>query len=142
MVILKFNKLKVIGFGVLAITLSACSTSQKQNETSGQNSDQNQPSETSNAIDEVNSVVIAYSDSGFAPASINAKVGQEVVFKNNSTKELQVNSAPHPAHTLYQELNIGEISEGESKSTTFAKAGSYKYHNHLNASEYGSIVVE
>lgn len=133
----------VVGFvGVLAIMLSACSANQNQSVPSGQNPDQNQTSATSNATDEENSVVIVYSDSGFAPASLNAKVGQKVVFKNTSTKAVQVNSAPHPAHTLYPELNVGVVNAGESKSTTFAKAGSYKYHNHLNASENGSIVVE
>jgi len=140
---LKLNKLKVIGLaGVMALLLAACSTSQKQNTTSGQNSDQNQPTEASTATDEINSVVIIYSDSGFAPASINVKVGQSVVFKNTSSKAVRVNSAPHPSHTLYPELNLGSINAGESKSVTVTNTGTKKYHNHLNPSENGSIVVQ
>ena len=140
---MKFNKLKVIGLvGVLAIMLSACSTNQKQNETSGQNPDQNQLTEVSNATDEANSVVIIYSESGFAPASVTVKAGQSVVFRNTSSRAVQVNSAPHPAHTLYPELNIGVINVGETKSLTFTNTGTKKYHNHLNSSQKGTIVVE
>ena len=141
---LKLNNFKVIGLvGALAIMLTACSTSQKQNNPSGQDPTQNQTSETSNATqDEESSVVIIYSDSGFAPSTVNVKVGQKVVFKNTSSKAVQVNSDPHPAHSLYPELNIGAVGAGESKSLTFSSAGERKYHNHLKASENGSIIVK
>lgn len=84
---------------------------------------------------------ITYSDSGFSPAQINVKVGDTMTFKNDSKTAVQVNSAPHPAHTQFPELNIGTIAAGESKSVTFTTAGTKKYHNHLNASQSGSIVV-
>lgn len=86
--------------------------------------------------------VVTYSDSGFAPATLTVKVGQAVTFKNSSMSTVQVNSAVHPTHTLYPQLNIGSIASGQSKSVTFAKAGTYKYHNHLNAGENGTIIVE
>lgn len=127
---------------VSTIFLSACSANQKQSVTGSQNIDQNQTSETGSAVDEESSVVIIYSDNGFAPSSVKAKVGQKVVFKNTSSKVVQVNSAPHPAHSLYPELNIGAVNAGESKSLTFTSAGERKYHNHLKASENGSIIVE
>ena len=85
---------------------------------------------------------INYADNGFSPAEVKIKVGQKVEFKNTSSKTVQVNSAPHPTHTSFPELNINTIAIGETKSATFTKTGTYKYHNHLNASEFGTIVVE
>ena len=86
--------------------------------------------------------LITYTDSGFSPAQVSVKVGDTVTFKNDSKANIQVNSAPHPAHTQFPELNIGSIATGESKTVTFTTAGTKKYHNHLNPSQSGSIVVE
>src|SRR3989344_2336318 len=86
--------------------------------------------------------LITYTDSGFSPAQVSVKAGDTVTFKNDSTKSVQVNSAPHPAHTQFPELNIGTIAAGESKTVAFTTAGTKKYHNHLNPSQTGTIVVE
>ena len=86
--------------------------------------------------------VITYTDGGLSPAQVNVKVGETVTFKNDSKANIQVNSAPHPAHTQFPELNIGTIAPGESKSVKLTTAGTKKYHNHLNTSQSGTIVVE
>src|SRR3989337_840598 len=86
--------------------------------------------------------LITYTDSGFSPAQVSVKVGDTVTFKNDSKANIQVNSAPHPAHTQFPELNIGSIATGESKTVTFTTAGTKKYHNHLNPSQTGPMVVE
>lgn len=105
-------------------------------------SNQLQPAASTLSQDEIGAGVIVYSDGGFAPASVSVKAGQSVVFKNTSLRAVQVNSNPHPAHKLYPELNIGVINAGESKSLSFTAVGTKKYHNHLNPSENGSIVVQ
>lgn len=105
----------------------------------GTGQQQQSPSTTSPVQGEV---LITYSDNGFAPGGARAKVGQKVEFSNASSTTIQVNSAPHPTHTLYPELNIGTIAPNETKSVTFTKPGTYKYHDHLNASRTGEIVVE
>lgn len=86
--------------------------------------------------------LITYTDSGFSPAQVSVKVGDTVTFKNDSKANIQVNSAPHPAHTQFPELNIGSIAPGESKSVKVTTAGAKKYHNHLNPGQNGTIVVE
>ena len=86
--------------------------------------------------------LITYTDSGFSPAQVSVKAGDAVTFKNDSKASVQVNSAPHPAHTQFPELNVGSIAAGESKTVTFTTAGTKKYHNHLNPSQTGTIVVE
>ena len=84
---------------------------------------------------------IIYSDAGFSPKQITVKVGEKIEFMNNSSSNVQVNSAPHPTHELYPELNIGVIAPGESKSVSFTTTGTKTYHNHLNPSQNGQIVV-
>lgn len=105
-------------------------------------SQSNQQQQSAGSQTPVSGNVISYSSSGFSPAELKVKVGDTVTFKNDSEQVVQVNSAPHPAHTSFPELNVGEIAKGESKSVTFTTVGTKKYHNHLNASESGTIVVE
>lgn len=79
---------------------------------------------------------------GFNPDTLTVKVGTTVTWVNKSGEEATVNSDPHPTHTLWPFLNLGSFSDGGSLNVTFDKAGTYTYHNHLNPSERGTIVVE
>lgn len=44
---------------------------------------------------------VAYTESGFAPAVLNAKKGNAVVFHNESSKGVWPASAVHPSHKVY-----------------------------------------
>lgn len=85
---------------------------------------------------------ITYTSGGSSPASLTIKAGTTVTWVNNSGSSLSVNSNPHPVHTNYSLLNIGTIGDGQSKSLIFDKPGTYGYHNHLNPSQTGTIVVQ
>ncbi len=135
---MKIQKILIVGtIGVSALVLAACTKTAGQ---STSNANQSPAAVGSTSPEAANT--ITYSDNGFSPNPINVKVGEAVTFKNASSSVVQVNSAPHPAHNLYPILNIGAINPGESKSITFTSAGTYKYHNHLNASQNGQIVVQ
>lgn len=125
-------------FVAFGVALAGCNLYKTQsNSTPPADTEQQQTTQPTEA-----SGTITYSDSGFSPKEVKVKVGEALTFKNDSTKSVQVNSAPHPQHTQFPELNLGAIAAGESKSVTFTTAGTRKYHNHLDASEFGSIVVE
>jgi plastocyanin len=95
------------------------------------------------ALQTMNENVVTYSDSGFTPASINVKVGDTVTFKNDSSKSMWVASAPHPTHTGYSEFDAKKgYASGESYMFTFTKAGTWKYHDHLNPTMTGTVIVE
>ncbi|MEX0616380.1 MAG: cupredoxin domain-containing protein [Candidatus Woykebacteria bacterium] len=85
---------------------------------------------------------ITFSDSGFSPANTTVKAGSKVTFVNNSSKEVQPASDPHPIHTANPELNAGSIAAGSSKTVTLTKTGSWGYHNHLSSGQRGTIMVE
>lgn len=87
--------------------------------------------------------VISITADSFSPKQLKIKAGETVTWMNNDSEDHQVNSAPHPSHTDYPPLNtIGLLKAGEKKSLMFPDKGTYKFHDHLNPSLFGSIVVE
>ncbi|KKU01651.1 MAG: Blue (Type 1) copper domain protein [Candidatus Amesbacteria bacterium GW2011_GWA1_46_35] len=80
--------------------------------------------------------------SGFAPQSVTVAVGTKVTWTNNSGATATVNSVNHPTHLAYSPLNLGSFGGGETLSLVFDRPGTYKYHNHLNASQTGVVVVD
>lgn len=87
-------------------------------------------------------VAVVLRDSGFTPVTINIKVGTKVVFANKSGGPATVNSAIHPTHLVYPPLNLGEFADAQTLELVFDKQGTYKYHDHLNPSRTGTVVVE
>ncbi len=85
---------------------------------------------------------ITLTANGFSPATLTIKLGAKVTWANKSGSAATVNSNPHPVHTAYQPLNLGNFSDGGTLSLTFDKPGTYGYHNHLNPSQSGTIVVQ
>jgi plastocyanin len=99
---------------------------------------------------------ITYSDQGFTPANVTVEVGTPVTFVNESSKKMWVASAVHPSHSVYSgttreqhcpdatgtafdQCSGGE--QGTSYTFTFTKEGTWKYHDHIDASKFGSITV-
>ena len=87
--------------------------------------------------------VIMYSGSAFSPSTITVKLDTTVTFKNQGTGSMWVASAMHPTHQLYPEFDQNTSSgPGSEYSFTFTKKGSWGFHDHLNPSAWGRIVVE
>ena len=98
---------------------------------------------TESAEPTTESMMVTYSDTGFSPTSLSVKVGDTVTFQNESSKDMWVASAPHPTHTAYPEFDAkADTTAGGSYMFTFTKAGTWKYHNHLNPSMTGTIIVQ
>lgn len=100
--------------------------------------------------------IIAYTDSGYAPATLEAQKGATVTFKNESSRQMWPASAMHPTHTVYDGTSLSEhcpntsntafdacegIAPGQSWSFTFDKAGTWRYHDHLQVNNTGTIEV-
>lgn len=89
-----------------------------------------------------NEVTINVTATGFDPKTVNVKVGTKVTWVNKSAAMANVSSAVHPTHLVYPPLNLGNFVDGASVSLVFKDKGTFKYHNHLDASQFGSVVVE
>lgn len=85
--------------------------------------------------------VVTYTDSGFSPSTLTVEAGDTVVFRNETATPFWPASAVHPTHLLYPEFDAKAAISG-NYSFTFNRVGTWKYHNHLNTSQTGTIVVE
>ncbi len=101
--------------------------------------------------------IVIYTDSGFSPNTLRIKLGETVTFKNQSSRAMWPASDHHPTHRLYSGTSLAEhcpdtegtafdactgIQPGNSWSFTFNKKGTWPYHDHLNPSFTGTIIVE
>ena len=85
---------------------------------------------------------IRYTDSGYAPSSVDVRVGDTVTFINESSDTAWTASNPHPSHTNYTAFDEKEAGAPEtSYAFTFTQLGSWRYHNHLNPGHTGTVVV-
>lgn len=135
-----FDFKKAIAIGTIASTpifITGCNIYQKASIPSGPTSTQPTGEAT---IKDASTVIFA--NGQFTPNKAEVKKGQKVIIKNDSSTRIEFNSDPHPTHSLYPELNIGSIEAGGLKTLTISKEGTYTYHNHLNASQRGQLIVE
>lgn len=87
-------------------------------------------------------VQVTVDQNGFSPKNLKVKAGTTVVWVNQSGMAVAIYSAAHPTHLVYPPLNLGEVASGSSVELVFDKPGTYKYHDHLNPSQTGEVVVE
>lgn len=100
------------------------------------------PSPAPNTQNAQAAATITYSANGFSPATTTIKSGQSVTFKNTSSSEVQVDSDPHPIHTDNEDLNVGTIAPGQSKTVVLTKKGAFGFHNHLNPGNTAHITIQ
>jgi len=121
----------------------------------------NYPTETEKTQEETQTEtkknVVEITSSGFSLQSLTISQGESVTFINKGSVLSWPASAVHPTHRLYpgsdinkcvtaEEKNIFDacrgLKQGESYIFTFNEKGSWRYHDHLNPSSTGVIVVE
>lgn len=86
--------------------------------------------------------MVTYTDEGFSPSTVEILNGDTVQFVNKSSRPMWVASDIHPAHNILPTFDqFGVSAFGESYQYTFNQSGEWKYHDHVNASEVGVIIV-
>ena len=94
---------------------------------------------------------VEITSSGFSPNPVEINGGDTIVFLNKDSSDHWVASAIHPTHTSYPESGgcIGRkfdscrrLAAGENFTFTFNQVGSWNYHDHLNPSLTGTVVVK
>jgi len=90
----------------------------------------------------VSQSTINYTESGFSPAAITVKKGTSVSFENQSTVGMWVASDVHPTHQLLPGFDAKKsFIKGEVYTYTFAKVGTWTFHNHASPTHLGKVVV-
>ncbi len=98
-------------------------------------------------------ILVSLGDSGFEPKEVTIKKGATVRFVNNSARDSWPASAIHPTHSIYPQKSASDclgssfdacrgLKPGEFWEFTFNVAGTWRFHDHLNASKTGSIIVQ
>jgi len=102
-------------------------------------------------------VIIKITANGFEPKEIEIIRGTKVTWINESSKPSWPASDIHPTHRLYPGSGIEKcgtseqdkifdacrgLNQGESWSFIFNEVGEWYYHDHLNPSLKGEIVVK
>ena len=99
--------------------------------------------------------VIRITPDGFVPTRVEITAGDTVVFVSDDDKPHWVASDVHPTHSAYPGSDIRlcdtkterifdachGLSKGERYRFTFTRAGTWKFHDHLNPPLQGEVVV-
>lgn len=100
-------------------------------------------------------IEIVYDGATYSPATITIPRGATVTFTSTAPR-MWVAADDHPTHTKYDgtsraehcgAAHVGEepfdqCKSGSTYSFTFTKAGTFPYHDHINASAVGLVVVQ
>ncbi len=116
-----------------AFVFGGCSYSQTTPTTSVPSSSTSTTSTTTPAATGQNTVTIQ--NFSFSPSILTVKVGDKVTWTNQD-------SMGHSVTADDKSFDTGVMANGESKSLTFAKAGSFAYHCSVHPSMMGTVVVQ
>lgn len=98
---------------------------------------------------------ITYTDDGFSPKDVTIGIGDTVRWVNKSSGMMWVASSVHPTHSVYSGTTLEEHCVSGASGTAFdqcgdgtdaytfvfTKAGTWRYHDHINAFRTGSVIV-
>ncbi len=91
----------------------------------------------------VTGVKVSVDDNGFTPAAVTVPAGTTVTFVNDGQGAHWPASAVHPTHQLLPDFNARKgLATGETYSYTFTKVGTWTFHDHLNPTKTGQMVVQ
>lgn len=139
---------------ILGVSLFSQKNTNSQNETSGENQSLQENIDT--GITEPTEYIVEINNEGFVPKNLEIKQGDKVTWVNKLVTKSWPASNFHPTHTNYpgssivkcgtaEEKNIFDACRGlqkeESYSFVFNEIGSWEYHNHLQPSKSGRIIV-
>jgi plastocyanin len=101
------------------------------------------------------SATITYNGDSFSPQEVLIRKGGTVTWVNSSGGQMWVASAQHPSHIVYAGTSRAEhcpdvsgtafdqcAGQTGNYSFKFEKAGTWGYHDHLNSSLFGKVIVE
>lgn len=101
---------------------------------------------------------VTLTENGFSPSTVTVARGETVRFINDSARGMWVASDEHPTHTDYDGTSTREhcadgapsgstfdqcaaVEKGEFWDYTFEKSGTFSFHNHVGATNTGTVVV-
>lgn len=84
---------------------------------------------------------ITFDGDSFEPEITTISLGGIVKIVNQSSKELSFKSSS-PSGAQKDELTVGTVDPGVSKSVTLHHTGTWNFHNSLKTSQRGQVIVK
>lgn len=84
---------------------------------------------------------ITFTDNGFSPSVVRVARGTVVTVVNESSSPVEFSSDDHPAHRDNPEMNMARLAPGERGTFTASTPGEHGYHDHIDHSKTGTLVV-
>lgn len=98
---------------------------------------------------------VTYGAGGFSPQKVTVKRGGSVTWTNEGSGTMDVASAAHPTHSVYDgttraqhcaagysgDKPFDQCTAGNTYTFTFQKTGTWAYHNHNNVGHFGTVEV-
>lgn len=145
------REILILTLVVLAAGCIDNTQSSPEPDTSDQTSTPTEP-----ATDKSGDHTVYLTESGFQPSELTIQQGETVTWIKNASSSMWVGSDRHPTHTQYADSTLREHCQngdqtvaafdqcqtGDRFSFTFEKMGEWSYHNHKNAGQSGTILVE
>lgn len=100
------------------------------------------PAKVTPTVFQLKEVTVTLTKDGFSPKKITINKGEGVRWINKSGEKASLNSADHPTHKKFPEINLGEFADKTMLNHVFTKVGTYEYHNHYLPSQTATIIVE
>lgn len=129
-------------FAIVIVVLAALGSGTYAVFSGSQTSNTGTTSLSSSSTQHKIAVTIAFTGTGFTPATTTIRAGDTVQIINKSKQPLDFDSDPHPAHTDEPELNAGPVAPGKSTAITVTEKGRWGFHDHLNPSIHGTLIVK
>jgi plastocyanin len=89
---------------------------------------------------------LTITSTGITPKTVTVPVGSRVTIVNNHTTTHNMNSDPHPEHTQCPALNVGALTNGQSRTsqnlTTARTCGMHDHDDPDNPSWKATITVQ
>lgn len=140
-------KLTLISTAVLLVFGGVCLVGLNSKNNSNNGSTNNQLSiytspTPSGTQDSDVALTLTYTGKGFEPNLNVVKVGSQIRVRNRSVRLLSFVSDPYPTQNDEPELNIGNLKPSESKTFFVTQKGTWGYHNALDPSQTGTLIVQ
>jgi hypothetical protein len=114
----------------------------QNNASSGGTTTQNSSPNLNATEDKDVDATITYTGKGFEPNLGTVSVNSSIRVRNRSVRVLKFMSDPYPTEIDEPEFNVGTLNPGDNKTFFVTQKGRWGYHNALDASETGQLIVQ
>lgn len=133
----------ILGLAVLAgLFLIGWSLLQPKDATTNRVPEASNSGANQTACPAVERAEVKITSNGFEPSKVCVVEGGSVAWINTTTVRRRVASGPHPTHSDYPGFDdVAGEGANEIYVFTFAKAGTWGYHDHSDPALMGQVVV-